>query len=962
MVKNRILTNSFRTIKNLFARFLTLLIISFLGTFVFLGLFSTAPNMLHTIDVHFDNANVYDIKIVSTLGLTDDDINVLKNIDGVDEIEGSKAKDVLVTLDDEEYVVNIESLSNSLNNIEIIDGRLPINENEIVVEKNVLIDNEMELGDSITFSDDSFKYNELTIVGVCDYVYYFSNTDLSQNRGTTNVGAGTINYYSYVLPSLFDVDYYTYIYIGVDNADDLLTNSEEYNNLIDSVKDRIESIANEREEARFNEDNDLLTKEIKDIFDPLYEDLKLDKEALDTRLNELNLDKEYLDNLNKEIKELKEEYNLLISNLNINEEDIDNRINELEELLLNMDEASYLYSEYLNELNNLKSIKSIKEEIELKENEYASLLDVYNNELEDYNDDLAAYNQEKMMVDYQYRKANKMFEDIPKSTWLVMDRSDYLTYTEYVEDTSSIANLAKIFPLLFFAVACLISLVSMNRMVEDDRTEIGTLKSLGFSNKHIVIKYLMYSFLATIIGGILGSILGAIILPSVIFSVYTLLFDLPRIYLEIEWGYFIIGVLVNFILVGGTTLYSVLKVVLERPSELMRPRAPKSGRRVFLERIPSIWSKMKFSNKVTIRNLFRYKKRALVTILGVAGCTALMMTGFGVKDAIIDIPDRQFGDIFTFDAMVYVGDYDSKDDYVIFENDKITATVDLQNINASVGGRKASMFVIEDNKEMDKFINLIDHETKEKVDLEDGKIAITKKLATLENIHVGDKLKFNDTNNIIYEYEVSVIIEHYIEHYIFMDKDTYELSGEEFTPNTVCIQTIDLTSEEEEALSEELLLHDKVIYISYVSELVDRVKNMLTSLDKVVLILIILASLLSFVVLYNLSSINVQERERELATLKVLGFYDKEVDSYITKENYILTFIGIAIGLFIGVYLSRFVISTVEIEKATFMKDLKLMSHVYSAALTILFTISVNYITHFALQKINMIESLKSVE
>ena len=371
---------------------------------------------------------------------------------------------------------------------------------------------------------------------------------------------------------------------------------------------------------------------------------------------------------------------------------------------------------------------------------------------------------------------------------------------------------------------------------------------------------------------------------------------------------------------------------------------------------------MKFSNKVTIRNLFRYKKRELVTILGVAGCTALMMTGFGVKDAIIDVPDRQFGDIFTFDAMVYVNDYNPKKDYDIFENDKITETVDLQNINATVNGKKSTIFVIEDNKEMDKFINLLDYETKEKVELDKGKIAITQKLARLEKVEVGDTLTFNDANNIVYEFEISVIIEHYVEHYIFMDKDTYEISGEEFTPNTVCIQTVDLTIEEEEELSKDLLEYDKVIYISYVSELTTKVKNMLTSLDKVVLILIVLASLLSFVVLYNLSSINVQERERELATLKVLGFYDKEVDSYITKENYILTFIGIAIGLFIGVYLSRFVISTVEIEKATFMKDVKLMSHIYSATLTVLFTISVNYITHFMLQKINMIESLKSVE
>ena len=755
---------------------------------------------------------------------------------------------------------------------------------------------------------------------------------------------------------------YTYIYITLDDACEKITNTSEYLEIVKEVKDKIELIADSRDEKRLQEVNDLLTEEIKNTFDPIYEELSNEKLSLDNRLNDLNNTKEQLKNLEKEIKELKNEYYSILDKYSLGEEEVENRILFLENELLILDASNSLYNEYLEELNELKYLLDLKDLIDYKEVIYNDELNEYNEAYGEYEDDLASYNQKKVTVDYQYRKANSMFDEIPKSTWLVMDRSDHLTYTEYIEDTGSISNLATIFPLIFSAVACLISLVSMNRMVEDDRSEIGTLKSLGFSNKHIVVKYLMYSFSATLIGGILGSILGAILLPAVIFSIYGLLFTLPKIYLNFEWGYFILGVSVNFILVGGTTLYTVLKVVLEKPSELMRPKAPKSGRRVFLERIPSLWKKLTFSNKVTIRNLFRYKKRALVTILGVAGCTALMMTGFGVKDAIIDIPDRQFGDIFTFDAMVYVNNYNYKKDYDIFENDKITDTVDLQNINATVSGRKASIFVVEDNKEMDKFINLLDYETKEKVDLDKGKIAITKKLAKLEEISVGDILKFNDANNIVYEYEVSIIIEHYIEHYIFMDKDTYEMSGEEFAPNTVCIQTVDLTIEEQEELSKELLENDKVIYISYVNELTTKVKNMLTSLDKVVLILIILASLLSFVVLYNLSSINVQERKRELATLKVLGFYDKEVDSYITKENYILTFIGIAIGLFIGVYLSRFVISTVEIEKATFMKEVKLMSHIYSASLTILFTISVNYITHFMLQKINMIESLKSVE
>ena len=556
-MKNRIITNSLRTIKNLFPRFLTLLIISFLGTFVFLGLISTAPNMLYSLDKEFDNANVYDIKIVSTLGLTEDDLDVLEDIDGVKEIEGSYSKDVLITLGVEEYVVNIESLSKDINNVKVLEGRLPENEHEIVVEKNVLIQNDIELGDSISFNDSTFKNNELTIVGVVDNIIYFNNTDLGQNRGTTNIGAGTITYYSYVLPSLFDVDYYTYIYITLDDACEKITNTSEYLEIVKEVKDKIELIADSREEKRLQEVNDLLTEEIKNTFDPIYEELSNEKLSLDNRLNDLNNTKEQLKNLEKEIKELKNEYYSILDKYSLGEEEVENRILFLENELLILDASNSLYNEYLEELNELKYLLDLKDLIDYKEVFYNDELNKYNEAYEDYEDDLASYNQKKVTVDYQYRKANSMFDEIPKSTWLVMDRTDFLTYTEYIEDTGSISNLSTIFPLIFSAVACLISLVSMNRMVEDDRSEIGTLKSLGFSNKHIVVKYLMYSFSATLIGGILGSILGAILLPTVIFSIYGLLFTLPKIYLNFEWGYFILGVSVNFILVKICSISSI---------------------------------------------------------------------------------------------------------------------------------------------------------------------------------------------------------------------------------------------------------------------------------------------------------------------------------------------------------------------------------------------------------------------
>lgn len=905
-MKNRIFTNGFRTIKKMFPRFLSLLIISFLGTFSFVGLQSTAPNMLDTLDYYYDQNDVYDIRIISTLGLNDNDLEALKEVENIDKVEGSYSKDVLVQVKEKEYVLNIESLPQDINKLDLIDGEFPKQENEIVVEENLLIKNDLAIGDTLSFVDETFKENNLKIVGVVNSHIYFNNVDLSQNRGTTSIGAGTINYYSYVISEAFNVDYYTSIYITLDGAKEEITSDDDYLEIIDEFMENVESIKKEREEARKQEIYDIALEEIEKI-----------ENKIDIQLGQLE----------EKINEFK-------TSLDEQKEALDKLKSELDENYSPAKEAEY----------------------NLKKQIYEFQLELYRLNVEEYQN----------TVDSSYEQIEKAKESInkkiPKATWHVLDRTSHLTYVEYTEDTGSISNLAKVFPLIFFAVAVLISLVSMNRMVEDDRTEIGTLKSLGFTNKHIIVKYILFAFLATSIGSILGSVLGAIIIPSIISSIYSLLFTMCSIYLNPEWIYIILGISINFICIILTTYLTVIKVLREKPSELMRPKAPKSGKRVFLERNKFIWKRLSFSSKVTIRNLFRYKRRAFVTILGVAGCTALMMCGFGVKDSIVDIPDLQFERVFTFDAMVYVQDYNHEDDSIIFENEKITSTIQLQNINVNVDDRKVTMFVVDKDENLDKFINLYDFDTKEKLELEHNKIAITKKLAELENISVGDKIEYYDKSNNSYEYEVSSIVENYMEHYIFIDSDTYELSEQVFNPNTVCIQTVDLDSSGEEELTRELLESDKIISISYVSELVNKVTNMLKSLDKVVLILIVLASLLSFVVLYNLSNINIHERKREISTLKVLGFYHKEVDDYINKENIILSIIGIAIGLVMGRYLTTFIIQTVEIEKGKFLTDIKTMSYIYSSLLTIIFTISVNFISHFILKKVNMIESMKSVE
>ena len=499
-------------------------------------------------------------------------------------------------------------------------------------------------------------------------------------------------------------------------------------------------------------------------------------------------------------------------------------------------------------------------------------------------------------------------------------------------------------------------------MVEDDRIEIGTLKSLGFSNHSIMLKYLLFSGIATLFGGIIGLISGAYIIPTIIFNIYSLLFTIPNFSISLDAHIILISLLMIFICVCGTTIFTVSKVLKEKPSELMRPKPPKTGKKIFLENINLIWNNLDFSHKVTIRNLFRYKKRGLVTVIGIAGCSALMLCGFGIRDAIIDIANIQYNEIFKFDAMAYVSNLTKDNLEKLLENPKITEIVEMQNISSKVNDINVYMSIVNDDADISKVINLIDSNTKETLTLEKGKVIITDKLSDLINLKVGDTIEILDSNNKTYKYEISGITENHLEHFIYMDKETFTNQKEEYTPNVLYINTIELNEEESNELSKELIANDEIINVSFTNSLIDNASDMLKSLNKVVIILILLAASLSFVVLYNLSNINIQERKREISTLKVLGFYDKEVDNYVIKENVIFTIVGIIIGLVLGFFLTKIVISTVEIEKARFLHDISFYSYIVTAVISFIFTLIVNKINHVKLKKIDMISSLKSIE
>lgn len=1001
--KNRIKTNSSRAIKKSFPRFLSLIIMSLLGVLVFVGLQATSPDMLKTLDNYYDKGNVYDIKIISTMGLIEDDISSLKKLSGIKAIEGIYSKDILLEINESKYVINISSLPKNINKIELIDGKLPTKDNEIVIEKNYLKDTHYKIGDTIIIEDEDFNNKEFTIVGTIISPLYFNNTDSEQTRGVSTLGTGSINYYAYVLPTTFNQEYYSSIYITVETAKEEITSKKDYLTLIDNVYNKIDEIKTTQEDNRYNkiyneayaeiekseqEANTELNKVKKDL-DSAKKDLNKAKTQLDSTKKQLNTYKKELDNAKKQLDNGKTQYKNALSQYNIEENKLSETINllktnitSLENNLKTLDSNSQEYQIYSQELSTLKTqlnileqLQSTKETLEKGEKEYNTNYANYNSAYKQYQSGLSSYNKgikeyEKGLKEYENAKkelveeinsAKEELNDIEKPTWYIYERADDQTYSAYIDQTVSIKNLSAIFPLVFYGVAILVSLISMNRMVEDDRGEIGTLKSLGFSNREIISKYIKFSLSATLIGGLIGTILGLTGIPYLIFVIYNTLFVLPNFHMGLNLGISLTGILIAVICICGASIITAYKVLKDKPATLMRPKPPASGKKILLENVKILWNHINFSKKITIRNIFRYKKRVLVTIFGITGCTALMLCGFGIKDSIADLTQMQYEKTFTYDGIVYTKKLSNEDISTIFSSEYIKDTILSEQITGTLNDSNITMLTVANNEELSKILNPLNKDNK-KVSLTKNEVLITDKLADIYDINKGDTITILDTENNTYKFKVSDIVKNYMGHYIYLNQSTLE-KYKEYTPNSVYLKTTKkLSTNEKEELSQDLLTHDSVINFIHTDELKDNTQNVLKSLDKVIAVLVILAASLSFVVLYNLSNINITERKREIATLKVLGFYDKEVDNYITKENLILTIIGIALGLIAGYFLTYVVIGTVEMENSRFLREVTALSCIYTSIISLTFTFIVNFVTHFTLKKIDMIESLKSVE
>ena len=819
-MKTKLLKHIFMKIKDNYKRFLSLICMAFLGVGFYVGIQSSSPDMLKTLDNFYDENNVYDISVISNVGLTEDDLLKLSKIKNVELAINIQEKDSYLEIEENNYVVKLIEYNSQMNNVYIKDGRLPKNNNEVSVDNALLENYNLKLGDNITI--DGKKYS---IVGNVISPLYFSS-----ERPNSNLGSGKVDYYIYVYNGSLDLEAYSNIYITVKGAKKYLTNSDSYKKLINNVKKDIDLIKDKQQDIRYDE---------------LYSD----------------------------IIETSEMYGISI------------------------DESKFI-----------------------------------------------------------------------KPKWYIYDRLDNTSYKELINASDNLKKIGNIFPIIFFAISVLVSLISMMRMIEEDRVENGTLKSLGYNSFHITLKYVIYSLLATTIGSSVGAIFGSYMIPNVIWNIYKKIFFIPKFIYLLKSDYNALGLWICILCICGTSVIVCIKNLREVPANLMRPKAPKSGKKILLERINFIWKKLKFSDKITIRNIFRYKSRVITTILGIAGCTSLILAGFGLKDSIKDVIDFQFNNIIKYDKMLMTNESINQIDIEkeLLNDDKVEnyTNVNTQNIKVLFNDEQheVTMITPDDFNSISKSISLIDLKTNNIIDnISDNSCIISEKTAKLLDIDVGDKISLLDNDNNKYDIKVSYIIKNYINQYLYINKNTYNNLFNNYKINSILISLKEEDKNSKE-FDKKYISNGYALTIVDIDDIKSSMSDMLSSIDSIVAILIIAAASLAFVVLYNLSNINISERKREIATLKVLGFYPSEVDKYINRETVLLTILGIGIGLLFGSYLSHFIISTCEPDYIMFDRHVYTLSYFYSLFITVIFTIIVTIVTHFNLKKINMVTSLKNVE
>lgn len=662
------------------------------------------------------------------------------------------------------------------------------------------------------------------------------------------------------------------------------------------------------------------------------------------------------------IEEGKKELEKQKQNLNTAKEEYNSGLKQYNEGLQQYNSGYSEYEKNKKEFDKQKNnLRIAKEKYNKGLKEFNDGIEKYNAGEAEYNSQLEEYNSKKNEAEQKIKDARKELENIEKATFYISDRENNYEYSTYMSLCNSFANLSKSFPIIFFLVAIFISLLSMARMAIENRTEIGTLKALGFTNKEIRIKYILYSILATFIGGVVGGVIGNYALSYLCYVIFNDIYQVPVFESNLNIGAIIIGVLFAVIAIVGSTVIVINKLLKEDATTLLRPISPPIGKKILLEKIRPLWKRMSFNNKIMARNIFRYKRRVIMSLLGFIGCTSLIMSGYAIKDSMLKIIDKQFVEISDYDQIVNLdGDLAENELNKIFNYDKIQELVYVKTSGVEFQENRVSFIIPNDVEKFKEVFNLKDYKTGEALDFKDNEIIITQSLAENLKKNVGDELEFVASNNVLQKFKISAIAENYVENYIYMDKQSYTENVDKFFINCAFIKFDSL--ENTEGIITDLNENEHILTTLSVKSLKDNFKNMLGAFNSIIVVLVIFSALLSFVVMYSLAYITLSERQREIATLKVLGYNPTEVDDYILKEQLNIVIIGIIIGIIAGSLYSGFLINNIKFSELYLVKQIEPLSYIKTAGFIISFTVIVGIGVHYMLKKLKMIESLKSIE
>ena len=1001
-----ILKNTLRKIKHSFGRFITLILIIAIGSAFFAGVRETSSDMIKTMDEYYDATNLMDFRIISTMGLTNDDLEALKNLENTQIIEENYTYETVIDGD----ATKIYGLTENINNVTLVSGSLPTSDNECLV-----LAGSYNIGDTITIEDSNYqdylKNNTFKVVGTVNSSMYIYN-----NLGMSTVSDGKLDNVIYINKDNFNMDYYTEIYLIAKNSQEETSYRDEYDEVIANLNTELEKLAPIQETKRYEQ---IKTEAMEEIYDAREEinNLKAENEAkFNDALAELNSAQNQINagynEINKGFAELETQKNSVLNELNNEEATLDNSLATINSNLANLGITTNSIAESITELNNqITSITNLLASLDDTNPEYvtyqamltnlntlvSSLNSIQNGYTEinnartqfdsTYNDTINTLNANKNNLDKEQETLNEGFKEynanyaefqdeiakgmreiadaeaeianLEKPEWYLFNREDNSGYTTFLESATKIDSIAAVFPLFFIAVAFLMCLNTMTRMIEEERTEIGIFTSLGISNFQIIFSYIFYVLIATIIGLLIGLSIGYTVVPHVLYNVYTQAYVIPglKTYVNIPICISIIEVCV--ITMSLVTFIAVTAKFKNSPANLLRPASPKSGRKVLLEKINFLWKRISFSWKVTIRNLFRYKKRIIMTLIGISGCTALLLTGFGIKDSISEIVEIQYGEIETYDALAVL------DNPVTEKSSEINEFLSQNSISNPLYAYMETLTFAANSKNIDvyslafatnsidKYFNLKDLDGND-LELNDEGAIITEKIAKILNVNIGDTITLKDNNNEIYVIKISGISKNYINNYVYMNTNYYNLVFGDISYNTIIANIGNH--------GDVLMNSNYFSNIQYTEDSISMLQDIFDSMNNIVFLIIGFSSVLAITVLYNLTTINISERVREIATLKVLGFNDKEISMYVYRETIILTIFGIIIGLLLGIGLNAFVLTVAETDEIIFAKEIHYLSYILAIVIMIIFTIVVQIITNFILKKINMIDSLKSVE